>query len=314
VAQQQPAAGDGAPMRVLVSGASGLVGTELVRQLRADGHEVHTLVRRPAHSGTEHTWDPGSGAIDPTLMDSTDAVINLSGASLGRIPWTAKYKKTIVSSRVDTTRTIARAISRASTPPRVFLNASAVGIYGNRPGEPLPDGTRRGKGFLSDVVATWEAAAQGLPSATRVAVFRTGLVIGNGGGIKPLMLATRFGAGARIGSGDQYWPWISLYDEAAAIRHLLTSSIIGPVNLAGPQPATSKRLTSYLAKKMHRPHLFVIPRQIVSVGMGEAGRELLLNDQRMLPTTLIADGFAFRHETIEQALDALVDGEGAGPR
>lgn len=317
MAQDQPAPGGpggGAPLRVLVSGASGLVGTELVRQLRADGHEVHTLVRRPSRGDTEHTWDPDSGAIDPTLMNSMDAVIGLSGASLGRIPWTRKYKKTILRSRLDTTRTLGRAITRASTPPSVFLSASAVGFYGDRPGEPLPDGARRGKGFLANVVDAWEAAAQGLPPATRVVTFRTGLVIGNGGGIKPLMIATKLGVGARIGSGDQYWPWISLYDEAAAIRHLMTSRVSGPVNLAGPQPATSKRLTSYLAKKLRRPHLFVIPAWIVSIGMGEAGRELLLNDQEMIPTTLVADGFSFRHETVESAIDALVDGEPIGGR
>ncbi|MET3768406.1 uncharacterized protein (TIGR01777 family) [Marisediminicola sp. UYEF4] len=296
-----------ANLTVLVSGASGLVGTELVRQLRDAGHDVQKLVRRQPKGPDEHNWAPSAGMIDANLMDSMDAVINLSGASLGRIPWTPGYKKTILDSRLDTTRALAQAMSRASTPPAVFLSASAVGIYGDRPGERLVDGSDRGTGFLADVVEAWEEAARIGPEKTRLVTFRTGLVIGNGGGIKPLMIATKLGAGARMGTGGQYWPWISLYDEAAAIRHLLTSSLSGPVNLAGPVPATSDRLTKYLARKLHRPYLFAIPERVISLGMGEAGRELLLNSQKMVPSALLADGFRFRHATVESAIDSLVD-------
>ena len=291
--------------RVLISGASGLIGTEVARQLRADGHDVLTLVRRAPTAPTEREWAPGT-RLDPRVMDEVDAVINLSGASLGRIPWTASYKRTILQSRVQSTGTLAEAIAAASVPPEVLLNASAVGIYGDRGDTALPDGAARGDGFLADVVEAWELASQLAAPATRVVDLRTGIVIGDGGALKPLVLVTRLGVGSRVANGAQYWPWISLYDEAAAIRHLLGSAVSGPVNLAGPDPATSERITRYLASRLRRPHLFVLPRTVISLGMGEMGRELLLSSQNVVPSTLEADGFRFRHTTVEQAIDALL--------
>lgn len=301
----EPTDGEGAARRVLVSGASGLIGTEVLRQLRADGQRVLTLVRRSPAGPDERQWSPGA-ALDPGIMDEVDAVINLSGASLGRIPWTASYKRTILQSRIETTTTIAEAIAAASAPPTTLLNASAVGIYGDRGADPLPDGAPRGDGFLADVVEAWELASQLAAPHTRVVDLRTGIVVGNGGALKPLLLVTRLGAGSRIGDGQQYWPWISLHDEAAAIRHLLGSDVTGPVNLAGPEPATAERITRYLATRLRRPHLFVLPKTVISLGMGEMGRELLLTSQRVVPTTLGIDGFQFRHTTVEQAVDALL--------
>lgn len=294
-------------LTVLVSGASGMIGTELVRQLVADGHRVQRLVRRRPQNADEHNWAPSAGMIDAGLMDSVDAVINLSGAPLDKIPWTTSYKKKILDSRLQTTHAIAEAMTRAADPPSTFLCASAVGIYGDRPAARLADGAERGIGFLADVVADWEEAANIAPAGTRVVNLRTGIVVGEGGGaLKPLLLVTKLGLGARVGTGGQHWPWISLHDEAAAIRHLLRSTVAGPVNLAGPTPATSDRLTSYLAKKLHRPYAFVLPEKAISIGMGEAGRELLLTSQKVLPTTLLDDGFVFRDETVEQSVDALL--------
>jgi uncharacterized protein (TIGR01777 family) len=291
---------------VLVSGASGMIGTELIRQLELDGIAVHTLVRRAPRSATEHNWAPSAGMLDESVLDTMDAVINLSGASISRIPWTGGYKKKILDSRLQTTRTLTEAMNRASTPPSVFLCASAVGIYGDRPAARLDDEAARGEGFLADVVEAWEQAAHTAPEHTRVITFRTGVVIGDGGAMTPLTLLTRFGIGSRIGTGGQHWPWISLYDEAAAIRHLLTSTLSGSVNLAGPTPATSDRVTRALAHRLHRPHAFVLPEALVKVGMGEAGRELLLASQLVVPTRLVADGFVFRHETVESAIDAFL--------
>ncbi|MBC7723407.1 MAG: TIGR01777 family protein [Burkholderiaceae bacterium] len=293
-------------MRVLVSGASGLVGTELTRQLTEHGHDVHTLVRRAPRAENEHNWAPSAGMLDEGVMDSMHAVINLSGASIGRIPWTPRYKKLILESRLQTTHTLAQAMSRSATPPSVFLSASAVGIYGDRPGERLSDDATRGEGFLADVVEAWEDASKIRPEKTRLVNLRTGLVVGNGGAMKPLMLETKFFLGSRIGTGGQHWPWISLYDEAAAIRHLLTSTLSGPVNLAGPVPATSDRLTSAMAREMKRPYALVLPETVVSLAMGEAGRALLLPSQKMLPSKLISDGFTFRHSTVEEAVEALL--------
>ncbi len=291
---------------MLVSGASGMIGAELVRQLGEDGIAVHTLVRRAPKSATEHNWAPSAGMLDEAVLDSMDAVINLSGASISRIPWTAGYKKKILDSRLQTTRTLTDAMNRAATPPPVFLNASAVGFYGDRPAARLDDSAGRGEGFLADVVEAWEQAAHTAPEKTRVVTFRTGVVIGDGGAMTPLTLLTRFGIGSRIGTGGQHWPWISLHDEAAAIRHLLTSTLSGSVNLAGPTAATSDRVTSVLARAMHRPYALVLPEALVSLGMGEAGRELLLASQLVVPSRLVSDGFVFEHATVESAIDAFL--------
>ena len=294
-------------MRVLIAGASGMIGTELQKQLRADGHDVRTLVRREPFTESESTWAPETGSIDTHLLDSVDAVINLSGASIARIPWTRSYRRQILDSRVQATRALAEGIAKATTPPHTFLSGSAVGFYGDRPAEPLSDDAEKGEGFLSDVVAAWEAAAGLAPESTRTVLLRTGVVVGDGGAMTPLRLVTSLGAAARIGTGEQYWPWISLYDEAAAIRHLLTSTVSGPVNLAGPTPATSAEFTRELATAMRRWHLFVIPTPVISTLMGEAGRELLLASQQQIPAALLSDGFRFRHETAAQAIDALVN-------
>ncbi|MEO7005835.1 MAG: NAD-dependent epimerase/dehydratase family protein, partial [Terrimesophilobacter sp.] len=238
----QPARASGSA-RVLISGASGLIGTELVRQLREDGHVVSTLVRRQPQTPDEHNWAPGAGLLDTRLIDDTDAVINLSGAPLQRLPWTRAYKKEIVQSRVNATRTLVHAMNLADRPPAVFLSASAVGIYGDRPGERLDESSSPGIGFLADVVTAWEEAAGLAPVTTRLVLFRTGLVIARAGALAQLAALTKFGLGPGIGTGGDVWPWISLYDEAAAIRHALTSSFSGVVNLVGPTPATSDRIT-----------------------------------------------------------------------
>ncbi|MEO6505614.1 MAG: TIGR01777 family oxidoreductase [Terrimesophilobacter sp.] len=301
----QPARASG-PTRILISGASGLIGTELVRQLRQDGHVVSTLVRRQPHAPGEHNWAPGAGLLDTRLIDEADAVINLSGASLQRLPWTRAYKKEIVQSRVRATRTLADAMNLSDRPPAVFLSASAVGIYGDRPGERLDESSSPGDGFLADVVTAWEEAASLAPVTSRLVLFRTGLVIARAGALAPLTTLTRFGLGPGIGTGGDVWPWISLYDEAAAIRHALTSSLSGVVNLVGPTPATSDRITRILALAMHRPHLFRIPEWTMTLALQDAAKQLLLSSRKIVPDKLLSDGFRFRHPTVEQAIGAAL--------
>jgi uncharacterized protein (TIGR01777 family) len=297
-----------APLTVLVSGASGFIGTELVRQLEADGHTVLRLVRSEPRTARVFHWSPDTGEIDASALENVDAVVNLSGAPTGRLPWTRSYKKLILASRVNSTTTLVRAIAATKNPPTVLLNGSAVGFYGDRPSEQLTEKSARGGGFLAGVVDAWESAARLETEKTRVVTFRTGVVVGRGGAFTPLLRLTRIGLAARIGTGTQNWPWISLHDEAAAIRHLLTSTLSGPVNLAGPTPATSDDITSYLARCLHRWCLFAIPGWLITGLLRDAGRDLLLASENAVPDLLLADGFTFTHETMKQAIDAAVVG------
>jgi uncharacterized protein (TIGR01777 family) len=283
--------------RVLVAGASGYIGTELVSQLEAEGYEV--LLEN------EFRWDPRAGTIDERAIELADAVINLAGASTGKLPWTPGYKREILRSRVDGTRTIVEAIRHATNAPAVFLSGSAVGYFGSRPGEVLTDESAKGTGFLSDVVDAWEKAARLTPSPTRLVMFRTGIVVGEGGAFTPLNLLTRFGLGSRLGSGDQYWPWISLRDEAAAIIHLLRSDFSGVVSLVGPTPATARTVTQTLAHSMHKPHWLAVPSFALRM-LGDAGKDLILVDENVHPSTLLGTGFSFTHSTIEQAIEEFV--------
>ena len=294
-------------LRVLISGASGLIGTELTRQLRADGHEVLRLVRRQPAADDEINWAPSARTMDFRIVGQVDAVVNLSGATVGRIPWTPKYKRILRDSRVQPTQALAEAMNQVATPPAVFLSGSAVGFYGDRPGERLTEASSAGEGFFPELVTAWEAAAHLAPTKTRVVNLRSAVVVARDGGLAPVRLLTAFGLGSRFATGGQYWPWISVYDEAAAIRHLLRSKLSGPVNLTGPTPATSDRITHAYAKRMHRPYLLRVPEGVVKL-LGEAGERLLLDSAKVEPVKLSNDGFEWRHRRVEQAIDAVFSG------
>lgn len=292
--------------RIVVSGASGLIGTPLVRALRAAGHRVDVLVRRPARDAGEIRWNPDAGELDPAALAGADAVVNLSGASIARIPWTPGYRRELVSSRVAATQLLAETIAALPAPPPTFLSASATGFYGDRPGAGLDDDSPRGDGFLADLVVAWEQAATLAGPATRVVNLRSSVVVARSGGLAPVRLLTAFGLGTRFGSGRQHWPWISLEDEVRAIGHLLTSSISGPVVLAGPTPATADEVTLAYADILRRPRWMPVPAWAIRLGLGEAGRRLLLDDVRVRPARLAADGFAWRHRTVREAIAAAV--------
>ena len=303
------ASGEGVSvLRVVISGASGMIGRPLQRLLRDQGHAVHTLVRRTPQDASEHQWNPETGEIESGILDHVDVVVNLSGASIGRIPWTSGYKSTILASRITATDTLARAIRDAATPPRLLVQGSAVGFYGDRGDEKLSEESPQGAGFLAEVVHEWEAAAQPAASdATHIAYARTGLVVGKGGAMAPLQLQTVLGVGGPIGSGRQWWPWISLHDEVRALAHLSThQSADGIFTLVAPTPATAKDLTTELARHMRRPHWLGLPTAAISLLMGEAGRELLLSSQHISAERLMATGFRFDDVTLSAAIARLV--------
>ena len=293
-------------MRVLISGASGLVGTELARQLREDGHEAIRLVRRRARAADEISWNPSKGEIDPEIMESVDAVVNLAGATTGRIPWTAKYKKEIVSSRIDSTRTLVTAINRASNPPKVLISGSASGFYGEGGSTWLSEESPKGKGFLSDLAHNWEQEA--MKARARVVLVRTTLVMSRKkGALGPLMPLLKLGVGGPIGSGKQFWAWINLVDEAAAIIHLITTpGTHGPYNLTAPEPATCEEMIVGLGKAIRRPTFFRIPEFLMKLFIGEAAQELLLVSQKMTANKLLASGFRFRYPDLNSSIDWVV--------
>jgi len=293
-------------MRVLISGASGLVGTELARQLREDGHEAIRLVRRRARAADEISWNPSKGEIDPEIMESVDAVVNLAGATTGRIPWTAKYKKEIVSSRIDSTRTLVTAINRAGNPPKVLISGSASGFYGEGGSTWLSEESPKGKGFLSDLAHNWEQEA--MKARARVVLVRTTLVMSRKkGALGPLMPLLKLGVGGPIGSGKQFWAWINLVDEAAAIIHLITTpGTHGPYNLTAPEPATCEEMIVGLGKAIRRPTFFRIPEFLMKLFIGEAAQELLLVSQKMTANKLLASGFRFRYPDLKSSIDWVV--------
>ncbi|WP_460516716.1 TIGR01777 family oxidoreductase [Humibacter antri] len=297
----------------MIAGASGMIGGALATWLQASGDDVVRLVRRPPRGDGEVRWDPAAGILDASVLSGADAVVSLSGAPTSRLPWTPAYKKVILESRLDVTRTIVDAIHGAERAPSVFVSASAVGFYGDRGDEDLTESSPRGDGFLSAVVDAWEAEASRASDVTRVAFVRTGLVVGPSGAMPPLRLLARAGLAGPIGSGRQWWPWISLHDEVAAIDHIIGSGLgggglSGPVNLAGPTPATEAEFMRTLARRMHRPYGMPAPAFALRLALQDAAQELMLSSQRMLPTALLNDGFRFRDETVDAAIVALTVG------
>jgi uncharacterized protein (TIGR01777 family) len=293
-------------MQILIAGASGFLGRHLVAHLRGAGHHVTPLVRRPPRPG-EVRWDPTAGVLDATAIDSTDAVINLAGAGVGDKRWTAEYKKILLDSRVDTTRTIAMAIAAAGRKPRVLLNASAVGYYGDTGDRAVDESSPAGEGFLADLCRVWEAATRPAEDAgTRVALLRTGFPLDRDGGLlKPLYLQFRLFAGGRMGDGRQYLPWISVADWLDAVSFLLDRDISGPVNVTGPEPVTNAEFSAALGRALHRPNLLPVPGFALRVAVGEFGREALAS-QRVMPAVLVREGFAFAHHSVDEALQQAV--------
>ena len=293
-------------MRVLISGAGGLVGTELIKQLKALGHEPIALVRREAAGDHEISWKPGVERLDPEIMESIDAVVNLGGATTGRIPWTKNYMQTLISSRLDTTKTLVEAINASKNQPKVLVSGSASGIYGDRGDELLDETAGKGEGFLADLASAWEAEAQ--KANTRVVLARTTLVMSKKlGALGRLLPLIKAGIGGPLGSGNQWWAWISLEDEARAINHLIDNDeTTGAYNLTAPEPATCKEMVVALGKALKSPTFFRVPSWAMRLLVGVAADELLLCSQKMIATKLLSTGFEFNHPTLKDAVDYVV--------
>jgi uncharacterized protein (TIGR01777 family) len=293
-------------LTVAVSGASGLIGRALVAALRQDGHTVLRLVRRQAAAPDEISWGPGEGRLDPAALAGVDAVVHLSGAGVGDRRWTEQYKRELYDSRVVSTRTVVSALLAAgeATPrPRVLLSASGVGCYGDTGDRVVDEQSPFGTTFLARLCRDWEAAAEPAAQAgVRVVNLRTGLVLSPGGGMLARMLPVfRLGLGGRLGSGRQYWPWITLADEVGAIRFLLTAQVPGPVNLTAPQPVRNSEFTTQLARAVHRPGLAWVPRPALRVVLGKFAEEVL-GGQRAVPAVLQRSGYRFQHPDLDTAL------------
>jgi uncharacterized protein (TIGR01777 family) len=290
-------------MRVLISGASGLVGTEVTRQLRAEGHEALRLVRRKPIASDEVEWNPATGFLQEGIMETIDAVVNMAGATTGKIPWTSKYKEEIVNSRIDSTRTLVKAMQSAKHRPSVLVSGSASGFYGDSGEKILNESAPKGVGFLSDLAHAWEQEALKAPTEVRVVLARTTMVMSRKlGALGRLLPLIKLGIGGPLGSGKQWWAWISLPDEAAAIIHLIkTESAKGAYNLTAPEPATCGQIVKALAKDLNRPSLIAVPSFALKMLIGEAAIELLLCSQNMTADRLLATGFKFQHPTLRQA-------------
>lgn len=293
-------------MRVLISGATGLIATELAKQLKVKGHTPVSLVRREPRNKDEVFINADKGQFDPSVMNSIDAVVNLAGATTGKIPWTKKYMRKIVDSRLNTTRVLVSAINQASNPPKVLISGSASGIYGDRGDQWLDEDSGKGTGFLSDLAFEWEQEA--LKAKTRVVLVRTTMVMSKKlGALGKLLPLIKLGVGGPLGSGKQWWAWISLEDQARAIIHLIENEqASGPFNITAPEPATCEQIVHALGKALHRPTIFRVPAWLMKLVIGVAAEELLLCSQKMSAEKLIKSGYKFNHPTLREVVEYVV--------
>jgi len=300
-------------MKIVIAGGSGFLGRPLAAALAADGHEIVTLTRSAKAPGSPKAravaWTPdGSAGAWSAEIDGAGAIVNLAGESIAGRRWSDAQKQRILDSRVSATRSLVAAIAAAKNPPPVFLSGSAVGYYGPRGDEKIPEDTPPGSDFLANVCVQWEAEAKRAPSAaTRLVCLRTGLVLERDGGALPQMLPPfRFGVGGPVGSGRQYWPWIHRADWIGLVQWAIrTPTVSGAINLTAPNPVTNAEFAKALGRAMHRPAFMPAPAFALKLMLGEMAEGLLLSGQRAVPERPEQLGFTFRYSRVDDALAAL---------
>jgi uncharacterized protein (TIGR01777 family) len=295
-------------MKVLISGATGMIGSALIPELESRAHQTTRLTRSPG-SGADVGWDPSAGEIDASRLEGVDAVVHLAGESIAEGRWTAERKRRILESRRQGTGLLARTIANLSEPPGVMVGASAVGYYGDRGNELLREDSGPGNNFLAEVCRVWEGAADPAREAgIRVVHTRFGVVLSpKGGALGTTLPIFKLGGGGRIGSGRQYWSWVALDDVVGSIIHALENdSVEGPINVGSPNPLTNAEYTKVLGKVLNRPTVFPLPAPAARLMLGEIADELLLASARIEPAKLEETGYEFRYPELEDALRHLL--------
>ncbi len=300
-------------MRIAMTGSHGLVGSALLEFLVGNGHDVLAVVRGPAakdHAAqNEACWDPMEGLADVSSIEGCDLFVHLAGENIASGRWTNEKKRKIRRSREVATRILCEGLAAMASPPKTILSASAVGYYGNRGDEALDESAAPGKGFLAEVTQGWEAATEpAAASGIRVVSLRFGMILSPAGGaLAKLLPPFRLGLGGRVGTGRQYWSWVSLDDVLDGILHLATNaSITGPVNMVSPHPVTNREFTKVLGRVLRRPAVLPLPAFAARLALGEMADELLLSSARVEPKRLVESGFAFGHAKLEPALRHLL--------
>jgi uncharacterized protein len=293
-------------VRIIVAGASGLIGSALVAGLRAADHEVRRLVRRTPARPDERGWDPPAGRVDDGALDGVDTVVNLCGAPIAGRRWSHARRQVLVDSRIEPTEVLAAAVAERGIP--LLVNASAAGYYGDRGDQVVEESAPRGAGFLADLCGRWEAATtRATDAGARVAILRTGHVLASEGGLVGMMRPLfRLALGARLGNGKQYMPWIHVDDQVAAIRHVIEhGDVSGPVNVCSPNPVTNAEFTAAFGRAVGRPAPWFAPSPAIRLAVGDSSGEILYS-QRMVPTVLAGSGFTHRHLEVGKTLSALL--------
>jgi uncharacterized protein (TIGR01777 family) len=292
-------------MNILISGSTGLIGSELVSLLTENHHRIIRLVRRPRTGPGEIHWDPNAGTLNPQALEGIDAVVHLAGENIASGRWTAERKRRIRESRIKGTQLLAQSLSRLFDPPKVMVSVSAVGYYGDRGDERLDEESDPGTGFLPDLCQQWEGATHAaMLRGIRVVIPRVGMVLSANAGALPLMLrAFRLGVGGKIGSGRQYMSWIAIQDLVGMIHHVINNPFIhGPVNAVSPNPVTNQEFSKTLAATLSRPSIFALPAFAARLIFGEMADGALLASTRAFPERLKQSGFKFRFPDLESAL------------